>query len=523
MLRPLHSSCVRMLAVAATGLTTGCEPPTARGPGPLDRIVLPDGQFLAATVGTQLPLRVRALDADDRPVKGQTVTFEVVAGGGTVLAGTAVSDHDGVALDQWTLGTAAADTQRVEVRAVDPVTGAERVYAVFHAVGTAALPAVLQPLDSVRYGVPDAALADSVAVQVSDAYGNPVPDAPVAWTVRAGGGSVSPTESRTGPDGVARAAWTLGASAAEQRASAAVGQGRTEIVAVALTRENASLWPFGILPETALAGETVTMRMRLRVWLDGTARYPAGVPVDFSSTAEHTVIVPERALTDSQGVATVQWTLASWFGGQDLVGRVGGISRSIRVETYRPGVPWRIRPIVSLLLESGEPSRVWAYVEDRGGTHLPDAQVTWSVWEGNATIEPTTTRSAEPTSVTWWGQQWERVSISASSPGAQNAGVTATLFPAPAKRLEATPRAITVRRGEFRVLTLHGFNRYGTPACVPNVYITSADPSVATAKWNASDCEWAHFWVSGHHPGDTRLTFTHLHVEPLEVEVHVEP
>src|SRR4051812_36140344 len=53
-------------------------------------------------------------------------------------------------------------------------------------------------------------LGDSVAVKVTNARGNPVTNASVAWTVTSGGGSVSPATSTTDVNGVAKAAWTLG-------------------------------------------------------------------------------------------------------------------------------------------------------------------------------------------------------------------------------------------------------------------------------------------------------------------------
>jgi hypothetical protein len=50
-------------------------------------------------------------------------------------AGSAVSDANGVAQDYWTLGPTSG-VQTVDVVAVDPATGAEKVYGSFSATAT---------------------------------------------------------------------------------------------------------------------------------------------------------------------------------------------------------------------------------------------------------------------------------------------------------------------------------------------------------------------------------------------------
>jgi hypothetical protein len=123
----------RALLLAAGLLAAG-----ACGPDPLATGVAPDApspervsvRVLADTIvagdaGRELAeaLRVEVRDGAGRPVPNFLVNFRVVAGGGAVFAGAAITDAAGRAVDRWTLGPASADTQRVEVRAVDPATG----------------------------------------------------------------------------------------------------------------------------------------------------------------------------------------------------------------------------------------------------------------------------------------------------------------------------------------------------------------------------------------------------------------
>ncbi len=63
-----------------------------------------DGQFGAAGTTLPLPLEVRVLDDDARPVPGVAVTFEATAGGGEIAPASTFTDGSGVASATWTLG-----------------------------------------------------------------------------------------------------------------------------------------------------------------------------------------------------------------------------------------------------------------------------------------------------------------------------------------------------------------------------------------------------------------------------------
>jgi List-Bact-rpt repeat protein len=121
---------VPLLGVA---LATGCQEPIAPAMTDLTmQIVGGNGQ--QGLVGRELPepLVVRVLDARGRPVKGQLVSFRVTAGGGTMYAGEGLTNANGIAQDWWTLGPYLGDNS-VEVRAVDPATGAKQNFGTFSA------------------------------------------------------------------------------------------------------------------------------------------------------------------------------------------------------------------------------------------------------------------------------------------------------------------------------------------------------------------------------------------------------
>ncbi|HET8654783.1 MAG TPA: Ig-like domain-containing protein [Longimicrobiaceae bacterium] len=172
------------------------------------------GNDQTGPVSKALPdsLVVRVLDRHGDPVQGVSVAFAVTAGNGSVSPASVASDTAGYARAGWTLGATAGD-QSVEAKAAglsgSPVT--------FTAHAGAASPSVLLKVSGdAQSGTVGSTLSDSVAVKITDASGNVVPDTRVTWGVTAGGGSVSPLTSVTDALGVARAAWTLGKTVSAQ-------------------------------------------------------------------------------------------------------------------------------------------------------------------------------------------------------------------------------------------------------------------------------------------------------------------
>ena len=102
--------------------------------GPLSLSVI-SGNNQTTPPGTELPAPIvaRVEDNRGRTVQGQIVNFVVVAGGGSVFAGAAISGRDGIVQERWTLGPAGSGPQRIEARAVDNATGAKLTFAIFNA------------------------------------------------------------------------------------------------------------------------------------------------------------------------------------------------------------------------------------------------------------------------------------------------------------------------------------------------------------------------------------------------------
>ena len=125
--------CSTLVASWFFAAACGTESPTDATLPPISLLIVSgDGQ--QEIVGRELPnpLVVQVLDEKSRPVKGQLVNFRVVTGGGSVYAGSSLTNADGKAQDYWTMG-AEPGPGTLEVRAVNPTTGEKQNFATFTA------------------------------------------------------------------------------------------------------------------------------------------------------------------------------------------------------------------------------------------------------------------------------------------------------------------------------------------------------------------------------------------------------
>ncbi|HYR11950.1 MAG TPA: Ig-like domain-containing protein [Longimicrobium sp.] len=304
----LPATATRLLAAAVLLASAACDDPSGPGAGPPAQLAVVSGDDQRGPVGQDLPqpLVVRVTDARGRPVEGQMVSFRVVSGGGAVYAGSSLTNRDGLAQERWTLGTVAADSQRVEARAVDAATGQPLLFGVFRAAAeprAAAGAAAVAP--AAASGLAGFAL-DSVGVRVVDSYGNPVAGVAVAWTVRAGGGSVSPAAATTSAQGIARAAWTLGAAGPQQLEAAAPGM---PPVAFAATSVPVPIHVISGTDQTARVGLSLPQPLVVKI-VTPDGQPLAGIPVRWA-TPDGGAVNPAQSVTDAQGMASTTWTLGT--------------------------------------------------------------------------------------------------------------------------------------------------------------------------------------------------------------------
>ncbi|MDP1860435.1 MAG: leishmanolysin-related zinc metalloendopeptidase [Gemmatimonadaceae bacterium] len=188
--------------------------------GPPARMLIASAPSATGTVGAtiQAPATLQVYDAYDNPADGATVQFEVTGGGQLGSASGVVSAVGAVAVPAWTLGT---------VRGTNTVTatvGTQTV--ILSIVAQSDVPASV----AVVQGAQQSAFAGTVLpvapqVGVVDRFGNGVPRQAVAFSVAAGGGSITGAGViHSDTNGLAAVAgWTLGRRNIAQQLRAAVG------------------------------------------------------------------------------------------------------------------------------------------------------------------------------------------------------------------------------------------------------------------------------------------------------------
>ncbi|HLL82553.1 MAG TPA: leishmanolysin-related zinc metalloendopeptidase, partial [Longimicrobium sp.] len=166
-----------------------------------------DGQSGNVGLALGTALGVRVVDRLGVAIVGQTVTFTVQTGGGSLSTASAVTGADGIATTSLTLGpqpginTVAANFPGTSLPAV-----------VFTAQAVGRVPGVLGVLaGGNRAAMMGTAVPVAPAVVARSESGTPMAGVTVNFVVTSGGGRVASTSAVTGANGVASAGtWTLG-------------------------------------------------------------------------------------------------------------------------------------------------------------------------------------------------------------------------------------------------------------------------------------------------------------------------
>lgn len=154
-------------------------------------------------------------------------------------------------------------------------------------------------------GAPSGLLADSLAVKVVYADGQPVPQATVVWSVVGGGGTLSAATAVTNAAGVAKVAWTLGA-AGPNAATATVGSlppagfSAYAVPVASVTLSSAAV--------TVGKGDATSLVATPR---DSTGAVLAGRTVVWTTSSAATAEVSQAGLVTGKGLGTATITATS--------------------------------------------------------------------------------------------------------------------------------------------------------------------------------------------------------------------
>jgi large repetitive protein len=390
--------------VPAAFLLVGCsgDDLVLPGDGEPAAIQIVRGDAQSGRVGVMLaqPVVARVTDSQDRPVIGAPVAFAFTGdpSGATVAPDTAMTDGDGQAVFRIVLGTRVGGAA-AEVRVVT-ISG-ERVLSAplrFDAVSSDAnqMSAVAGDGQSAAAGT---ALPDSLVVQVTDAFGNPISGVEVAWAADAG--SVTPSATMTGADGLVSAVRTLGAAAGVQHATASAPGLAGSPVTFTHTATSGSATVLERVSgdgQSALAGTSVPEPLVVRA-KDGSGNPVADLAVTWVIGSGGGSLAPETGLTDAQGRASTRWTLGVTPGANTATAVVSGVGTVGFTATGSPGVP----PALALVTEPPQTAEhgvafsrrpvIQLRDPDGGARHLGGVAVSVSLVEGGGTLRGSSTRS----------------------------------------------------------------------------------------------------------------------------------
>lgn len=323
-------------------------------PGAPASLVVEAGNGQSGEAGAILgsPLVVRVIDEYGNGVPGVEVQWSVVAGGGEVTPPVSVTATDGTASATWALGPGEGIHEaRATVAGLPPVS--------FFATSVVLVPASLEIVGGDgQSGPAGAPLPQPLAVRVRDPGGSPIAGVEVAWTVEAGGGSISPATSTTGPDGVATTTWTLGSEPGTGIVTAAVaGLAPVQFTSTAL----APVGSVRIEPRAAAPRVGEFVELSALLFDAGGSPLPGGRSLAWSSSNPDVVAVQSdgRAFAFAPGAVFIRVSVEGKSDSIPVVVPAPGITRVwLGTDAGAPGA-WSAAASWSPAGAPGAEDRVW--------------------------------------------------------------------------------------------------------------------------------------------------------------------
>jgi hypothetical protein len=372
---------------------------------PAAAIALVAGSSQRALAGRALAqaVVVRATNRRGAAASGKRVTFRLGEGQGAVEPASAVTDADGRARTNWTLGLYPG--RQTLLASVENVDSALAIQA--EADPVAANTRVAALTDSLS-GHAGQELPDTVSIRVTDSAGRVLGDIPVRWSVL-DGGSVQATDSRTDSLGIARARWTLSKRTGLQRVRAQVGAAPglgippVTIAAAALAGSPTGIVVSAGNGQRAAAGAELPKALVLKV-VDENGSGVTGALLALAPSGG--TLVDSALTTDSLGYARTRWTMGHSAGEYTLAVHVDGVKQLVKlVARAVPAAPANLAfddvPGDRHQRDPAKAKRLIAIVTDVYGNPVPDARVNFSVKSGTVTPARTVSDAKGRASLTW--------------------------------------------------------------------------------------------------------------------------
>ncbi len=459
--RVLVGICSTALVLAACG-----DPISVLNPADMVlHVVSGDSQVGVPFEELPEPIVVQVVDtANNQPVVNQVINFRVVEGGGSVFAGVAHTNEEGIAQEYWTLG--GAGPQLLEARAVTG-EGEKVIFGTFSATAVEpfdSIPSVVQCLNTVptwrphgdcEYGITWVDSSVTASFRVVNADSVPLPNVLVRFEVdtTVNGtmfqlGTVTPDSARTDTAGVVTATWTLGPYPGDNRLLvSAYGPDSTATIdawaygaahppppdsvpAFIRCFMPGGWWrydgecDYGPVPVDSAISVSFQVAARDSIPLPNTWMFFAVDTVAIGNYVQGGSVTPDSVLTDSLGMAITSWTLGQSAGRNRLVVSAVGAGVTVTEVMVATGVPESI-PIDSVpaLIQCQDYHGTWrteglcAYysvpegttfpalfrVTNRDTLPLPNVAMEFEITHGDGVVTPVsaTTDSLGQVTVQW--------------------------------------------------------------------------------------------------------------------------
>ena len=294
--------------------------------GPPSKLVINAGNNQSVAAGATVPVApsVKVTDAGDNPIANVAVTFAVASGGGTITGASATTNASGIAtVGSWTLGTAAGPNTLTATSAA--ISGAS---VTFQAAAGAGPAAKIEAFSGNNQTATAGGNIPSLPkVKVTDANGNFVAGYAVTFAAGSGSGNVTGGSTVTDASGIATVGgWKLGTTPGAQTliatASGLAGSPVTFNV-TAVAPVPSQLAGYAGNNQTARPGFKVPTAPAFIV--TDTAGVPVpGVTVTYTVTAGGGSVSSPSSVTNTDGIATVEWTLGPTVGTNTLQASIAG-------------------------------------------------------------------------------------------------------------------------------------------------------------------------------------------------------
>jgi hypothetical protein len=321
---------------------------------------------------------------------------------------------------------------------------------------------------------PGGTLGEGVTVEVLDKRKKPISGYDVEFSVRSGGGSISPQRVFTDEQGHATVTWKLGSDLGEQRAAAVAGEVEAALTAVAQP-EAASVVITGGNGQSAEANARLRDSVAVQV-RDTNGKGVSGVSVYWTATSGGGQASPASGISDSNGVVRASWTLGGTSGTQTLNAKAPGVGEVNFTATATSGVAPGVHQVVvspdELTFDAiNDEATLSATVYDAANQTLKET-VTWSsLSSGVASVDASgnvTARGAGTALI-----------VAMASGLADTSTVTVRQVPA---SIEISPASVAMTVGMTTQLNATVRDAGGSTISSPSVTWQSSSPSIASVS-----------------------------------------